>query len=195
MGRRTVVFALGLSAFAAFAWHRALHRESAKPAVAASAFKLPKLVAPPTFEVLTTIDGEILDLGYGFEVTPPAAVEVERINAHVIRFSDFSDGVLGLVQVKSATEKKLHENPLEAARVLAHDQNTKITTFETTSTGSFVQFDGTLGEQPMRQYVISTYTNKGRISVWLMFAGPSITSPGAKRLVEEFRHGGRVASK
>jgi hypothetical protein len=193
MGRRTV--ALALVAVAALTWRFALHRDPPPRAHGASDFKLPKLVAPPTFEVLSTIDGEILDLGYGFEVTPPAAVEIERLDAHTIRFDDMSHGVMGLAETHSAKDRQHYADPLDAARALARDQESKIIAFETTPIGSYVELEGSLGALPMRQYVVSMHTNKGRVSAWLALFGPAIDSPGGKRLVEELRHGGRISTR
>jgi hypothetical protein len=203
MRHRRIVVAIVFGIAALVAWLTVLvDRTSAPAAVTVQSASLEAAPAPPTLDapapaLLNVLDGAILDLGFGIEVTVPSYFALEKIpgDKHAVGFMDVGRMIRGAVVAVPSTRKRRHADPLDGARELAKDQKTRITHYEHTPDGAYVIFDGTFEHLKMRQHLIQKRSAKGRVSAWVILLDTGIDHPENVALVEELRTGGRLVAR
>ncbi|MFN0249242.1 MAG: hypothetical protein ACKV2T_20325 [Kofleriaceae bacterium] len=200
MLRRRIVVAFVLSAAAVVAWRIVLsERAPASGDHIASIDLAPATpqAPPPDPAVLNVLDGAILDLGDGIEVTIPSYFALEKVPGYPrsVSFMDAGRMIRGAVLAVPATRKRRHADPLDSARELAKDQKTRITHYENTPDGAYVIYDGFFERMKMRQHLIQKRSAKGRVSAWVILLDTGIDHPENLALVEELRSGGRLVAR
>lgn len=202
MPRRRIVVAIALSTAAIATWVAVL-RDRTPPSrntvasIEVAPAPTPAPAPEPDTGILNTLDGSIHDLGFGVEITVPAYFKAEKIphEPHAVTFGDDSRRIRAVANAVPASKSPRHDDPLEGARALAKDQKTRITHFETDANGSYVIFDGMLEHVPMRQYLVSKKSPKGRVSIWIILLADGITNRDNLALVDEMRTGGRLVAR
>lgn len=207
MSRRWIVLAISLSLVAVAAWLAVLGRSApssstgtrvaaftAAPTPAPSAPHAGDATLAPDAKVL---DGPIIDLGHGVEVTVPSYFQQEKVSGfpHATTFVDEGRRIRVVVSANPASKPRRHDDPLDGARELARSQKTTITHFETTPDGVDVTFDGQFEHTPMRQYLIVKRSARARVSAWVILLDSGIDHPENLTLLEELRTGGRLVAR
>ncbi len=201
MSRRWIVLAIALTGTAIAAWLAVLADRSSTPRTSVASISAGPTPMPPADAALApdvaVLDGAILDLGFGIELTVPSFFTHEKIpgERHAIMFGDDSRRIRVVANAVSASRVRRHDDPLDGARALAKDQKTRISQYENTPDGTYVIFDGTLEHVPMRQHLITKRTSTGRVSVWVILLADGITNRDNLALLDELRTGGRLIAR
>lgn len=204
MGPRRIVLAIVFTIAAIAAWLAVLadrtHTAADTASTQVASFTAAPAPMPPADAALApdaaVLDGPILDLGFGLELTVPSEFTHRKIpnEPHGYTFSDDTRRIVVVANAVPATRARRHDDPLDGARALAKDQKTRITHYETTPEGTYVIFDGSLDHVPMRQHLITKRTSRGRVSVWMILLADGIDNAENLALLEELRHGGRLVA-
>lgn len=199
--RRRVVVAIALAVAAVATWFAVLANRAPASTQTAEFTAGPTPMPPASDAAIApdarVLDGPIIDLGYGFELTVPSYFVNEKVPGvdHSVTFMDEGRRIRVAAVAVPASKPRRHADPLDGARRLAENQRTKITHFETTADGTYVVFEGRFENTTMRQHLITRRTARGRASVWVILLDTGIDHPENLALIDELRTGGRFIAR